>query len=159
VSVRQADLFALWPSIEGSEDIITFDLRGCKGQNLSSQQIADENLEEEGANALFRALYPPRGLVATGLNRQRLRETIPPEYWEMATMDPGRTRDRHYVSFIDDELEGYGGQLTPVGETSPLWFGIRGSTGRPLCHLSIICSNGPSSCWANRPSKLQAAQA
>src|SRR5690606_23743576 len=95
---------------------------GCKRRELPSKQTADEDLEERGANALFKALFPERRLVATGLNRKRLREPIPAEYWEMATMDPGKFCERHYVSFIDDVLNGYGGQLTPVGEESPRWF-------------------------------------
>lgn len=37
----------------------------------------------------------------------------------------GLADKRHYVSFIDDALEGYGGQLTPYGEHEPRWFGIR----------------------------------
>jgi hypothetical protein len=70
-------------------------------------------------------LFSKPGLIATGINRQRLREPIPATYWEMATLDPSQFRERHYVSFIDDILGTYGGQLTPVGEDSPRWFGIR----------------------------------
>lgn len=92
---------------------------------MSSNQMAAENRVERGAYALFRALFPKRDLVATGLNHKRLRELIPAEYWEVATIDPQRFRERHYVSFIDEMLKGYGGQITPVGEDAPRWFGIQ----------------------------------
>jgi len=98
---------------------------GCRGRELPSAQVASENRVGRGAYALFRALFPKRDLVASGLNRRRLREPIPAEYWEMATTDPGQFRERHYVSFIDEILKGYGGQITPVGEDAPRWFGIQ----------------------------------
>jgi hypothetical protein len=46
-------------------------------------------------------------------------------YWELATVNPELFRERHFVSFIDDVLEEFGGQLTPFGEDAPRWFGIR----------------------------------
>ena len=136
VRLRKSDLLVRWPpqqEVSRFFDLSELSWRlleasiwvGCEGKTLPSQQIADENLEEKGAYALFRALYPLRGLVATGLNRARVREPIPAEYWEMATMDPHRADSMHYVSFIDDELEEEGGQLTPFREEQPRWFGIR----------------------------------
>lgn len=136
VRVKQSDILSLWPPSEDPQQFFHLDEPswrfleaaiwvGCKGKRLPSQQIAEENLAEEGAYTIFRALYPPRGLVATGLNRARVREAIPAEYWEMATMDPNNADSMHYVSFIDDELGEEGGQFTPFREERPRWFGIR----------------------------------
>lgn len=98
---------------------------GCKGQNISAGACVEQGLDDEGAATLFAALAAGGALVASGITQARLREPIPPAYWEMATVDPHRHRERHYVSFIDDVLEGYGGQLTPYGEDKPKWFGIK----------------------------------
>lgn len=140
VTVRQSDVIAIWPGSPEppSPPMMQFLLDqpswtfleaalwvGSRGKDLPSRKVADEDLDVKGASALFRALFPPNGLVATGLNRQRLREQIPPEYWEMATVDPHKSRERHYLSFIDEILPGHGGQLTPVGHDRPKWFGIR----------------------------------
>lgn len=140
VTVRRSDVMSLWgghpeppdPPLMGylaGQSVWTFleaaTWVGCKGKELPSKQVADEDLEQRGAYALFKALFPERGLVATGINKKRLREAIPAEYWEMATTNPEMARERHYLSFIDHVLRGHGGQLTPVGEDSPRWFGIR----------------------------------
>lgn len=98
---------------------------GCEGRVMPNRVIAQNDLDERGAEILFEALQNQPGLVATGLNRQRIREPIPHVWWEMATIDATQFRERHYVSFVDEVLEGYGGQLTPCGEDKPKWFGIR----------------------------------
>jgi len=97
---------------------------GCRGKALLSQEIADGNLDDKGAATLFEALFHEK-LNATGFNEERVREPIPPPYWELATTDPDQFRQRHYVSFIDDILEDYGGQFTPYGFEKPRWFGIQ----------------------------------
>jgi hypothetical protein len=144
VTLREIDLVKAWPPLPKSGRVTLFDYQatrwsllvaaiwvGCKGQELTSQQIADEDLEEKGAYELFR-FFLDGELVATGLNRQHVRETIPAEYWELATLDPNLFRKRHYVSFIDDILEEEGGQFTPYGESSPRWFGIKVETAKLL---------------------------
>jgi hypothetical protein len=140
LNVRRIDVVAIWPEPAEKPQPSPFVLEeelwtfleaatwvGCKGRVLSSREIADGDLEEKGAHAIFRALHPRRDLVATGLNRQRLREVIPAEYWEMATMDPEAFHEGegHFFSFVDTVLGEDGGQLTPVGDHQPRWFGIR----------------------------------
>lgn len=139
----RSDIVALWPPVqqptaapdEAPATTYDFDARewsfldaatwvGCEGQVMPNHVIAENDLDERGAEALFEALQH-QDIVATGLNRQRIREPIPHVWWEMATTDATQFRKRHYVSFIDEVLEGYGGQLTPCGEDRPKWFGIR----------------------------------
>lgn len=91
---------------------------GSDGVELPSEAIASSNLDEVGAELLFHELNAGR-LVATGINRQLIRETIPAEYWELATTDP--TASGHFVDFIDDAAEGFWGTLTPAGESKPRW--------------------------------------
>jgi hypothetical protein len=97
---------------------------GSQGLQLASQAVADGNLDDAGTERLFPLLSNGK-IVATGFNRQRIREVIPAVYWELATVNPELFRERHFVSFIDDVLEEFGGQLTPFGEDAPRWFGIR----------------------------------
>jgi hypothetical protein len=133
----RSDVVRLWPPLAGDLVSPPFDIAkpdwtlweaaqwvGCSGQALSSQEIADGNLDDKGAATLFAAVFDEK-LGATGLNQERFRELIPPPYWEMATTAPELFRQRHYVSFIDDTLEDYGGQFTPFGHEKPRWFGIQ----------------------------------
>jgi hypothetical protein len=133
----RSDVVRIWPPQLGGTSAPPFDVNkpdwtlweaaqwvGCRGQALSSQDIADGNLDEKGAATLFTAMFDEK-LGATGINQQRIRELIPTPYWEMATTDPEQFRQRHYVSFIDDILEDYGGQFTPYGGEKPRWFGIQ----------------------------------
>jgi len=98
---------------------------GSEGRRLSSQQIADEDLEYSGAVILFDKLFRDPRLVATGIGPKRVREAIPQEYWELATLDPALHGQRHFVSFIDNFLEEEGGEMTPFGEDAPRWHGIQ----------------------------------
>ena len=130
-------VIGLWPPVSDETITPAFDLAnpdwtlweaaqwvGCKGQVLSSAEIAGADLDDRGAEILFDALFREK-LGATGLNHKRVREIIPAPYWELATTDPEQFRERHYVSFIDDILKGYGGQFTAFGEDKPRWFGIQ----------------------------------
>lgn len=132
-------VLGLWPELKNSETEgpAPFDLSaadwtlweacqwvGCEGVARSSKEIADGDLDDKGAAVLFAAFHQQR-LSVTGLTHQRIREQIPAVYWEMATTDPGQFRQRHYVSFIDDTLNDYGGEFTPVDAEKPRWFGIQ----------------------------------
>lgn len=99
---------------------------GSEGRRFSSQKIADEDLELTGTEILFEALFRDPRLVATGIGTVGLREEIPAEYWELATVEPATYGKGHFVSFIDELLEDEnGGQMTPFGEDKPRWHGIR----------------------------------
>ena len=137
LTFRSSDILRLWPSqrtnrgVLLSNQIIAYkhDERfwnffeaclwiGCEGEELLSDEIATNDLDILGADKLFAALNEKR-LVATGINRKLVRENIPSEYWELATLDgekPG-----HCVEFIDDAALGFWGTLTPSGDDSPRW--------------------------------------
>ncbi|HEY8595151.1 MAG TPA: hypothetical protein VIL84_07890 [Devosiaceae bacterium] len=95
---------------------------GCEGEQLSTDEIEARGLDDQGANELFRALHRNPRLNATGINRQLIREPIPREYWELATVD--LMARGHRVEFIDDEAEGLHGTLTPFSESEPRWTRI-----------------------------------
>jgi hypothetical protein len=63
---------------------------GCRGLELTSQEIADRDLEEKGGYELFAALMTEQSFVATGINRKRVREPIPAEYWRWQRWIPPR---------------------------------------------------------------------
>lgn len=137
VTFRQSDVLAIWPPLSKKVLLNTFDHSaslwslleaamwvGCRGKELTSQEIADGDLEEKGGYELFIVLTAAH-VTASGINSNRIREPIPAAYWEMATLDPGQASSRHYVSFIDDVLKEEGGEFTPYGERQPRWFGIK----------------------------------
>lgn len=137
VTIRQSSIVETWPPIPSDERTYQFDYSapqwslleasrwvGSGGRSLTDQQIADDDIDDRGAKLLFEA-FNGGELVATALNRQRVREPIPAEYWELATIDPELHRERHYVSFLDEILREEGGQMTRYGEHDPHWFGIK----------------------------------
>ncbi|MEX0953613.1 MAG: hypothetical protein WDZ83_00195 [Rhizobiaceae bacterium] len=91
---------------------------GCEGQETLTDDIDAEGLDEQGAITLFEQLALGT-LAATGIGPEKLRERIPAEYWELATVD--LDGEGHYVSFVDDAGEGLWGTLKPFGEAEPRW--------------------------------------
>lgn len=94
---------------------------GAEGQSLTTDQIANAAIDEIGARPLFSALNGGF-LMATGVNRDLIRETIPSPYWEMATLDP--SVPGHVVSFVDEAANGLWGTMTPSGDSEPRWSRI-----------------------------------
>lgn len=94
---------------------------GAEGQSLTTDQIANAAIDEIGALQLFSALNNGF-LMATGVNRDLIRETIPAQYWEMATLDP--SVPGHVVSFVDEAASGLWGTITPSGDSEPRWSRI-----------------------------------
>jgi hypothetical protein len=149
---RRDDILRLWPSVarrhdssaipcvefeEGQTVFSLFEAAmwvGCGGESQPSATIVRDSLDDKGATTLFRALFSGE-VTASGVNSGRkLREPIPQEYWELATCNPSETDAGHYVSLIDHsraDSGGYGGTLTPYGQTEPSWFDIQIS-GREL---------------------------
>lgn len=171
VTIRQSAVLEVWPSIARDDPKYQFDHSaaqwslleasiwvGSAGQELTSQEIADGNLEEEGAAKLFEAFNNSR-LVATALNLQRVREVIPAEYWELATMNPDLYRERHYVSFIDEILNEEGGQFTRYGEDKPHWFGIRIARDALLRAFPDVAGTGSTASADNKDAGLGAKSA
>lgn len=137
LKLQRSDLLRLWPPPRSQAlsfatgTLHTFPSRdsswnlfeaclwvGCEGQEMLTDDIEAAALDDNGASLLFKALADGT-LTATGIGSQRLRESIPAAYWELATLDPDH--EGHLVSFIDDAAQGIWGTLTPFGEAGPRW--------------------------------------
>jgi hypothetical protein len=112
---RDADHFSLY-------DAILWTATG--GEDTTTGEIAEQDLDEAGAQMLFPLLCRDSAPQVTGLDVNKLREHIPREYWELMHIENfGTDQKGHTISFS-------GGlpvvaNLTPYRHTKPKWTDLR----------------------------------